>query len=77
MTSHSSVLIAQSRYLVGTANTATATALPLNCTLVRASVVTRSARAACVSPSIKMAWPASLVCASRRAARFTVSPMQV
>jgi fumarate reductase subunit D len=60
-----------------TAKTSTDSALPLNGVAPRASSSTPDPTAAAVAASSRIARPATLVCASRRAARFTVSPMQV
>src|SRR5207247_6601996 len=60
-----------------TQNVSTAAALPVNRASPNDCIGTLPPRARCVVPSIRMPHPATLVCASSRAARFTVSPMQV
>lgn len=60
-----------------TANTSTRFDTPLNLTGPSASSVTRPATAFSTAASTTMSRPASLVCASSRAARLTASPMQV
>jgi hypothetical protein len=65
------------RLYMATAKTSTAAALPFRCTPPRASTATAVPSARRVAPSMRIPRPASLVWVSRRAARFTVSPMQV
>src|SRR5262245_41094002 len=65
------------RRSTSTENTSTSCALPLKVTVPSAFTAISAPRAERVAASMRIGHAASLVCVSRRAARFTVSPMQV